>query len=484
MLAHYLLGRCYDDMGEAPAALQEFHNAADAVDTTAINCNYQVLSRVHSQLAALLTNQELPYNALSELGKVDYYSRLCKDTFTILVNRERMAIAYEELGISDSVISIRENVAAEFKRKGLKQDAAITLAPTIDNLIEKGRLQKAKSYMDFFENQSGFFHGDKIKEGLEIYYYSKGLYYLQTSRLDSARIYFYRLLDAAKHPRQLESAYKGLSLLFQVTGKIDSSAIYARKALEMNDSTYRLKSTSYFQRMQSMYNYSRHKLIAAKERSLRQHISITFYQYAVISIIIFIVFALIIWKLRRNVINQRRIKDEIESKYTQLMEDIDNKKLLEESQSANKELIIQRMNVRIDELKDTIVRLEKSIKGTSIQKKDVKPIIDPTINAFKKKIISHPHDINKSDWNDVVSIIKDNLPDFYQTVYYCNPNLKTEEIEMCILIRLGVPLKSIATYLNISMQLLSVSRKRLLKKIFNIDNGGAKNTDVMLLSLN
>ena len=24
MLAHYLLGRCYDDMGEAPAALQEF----------------------------------------------------------------------------------------------------------------------------------------------------------------------------------------------------------------------------------------------------------------------------------------------------------------------------------------------------------------------------------------------------------------------------------------------------------------------------
>jgi hypothetical protein len=166
------------------------------------------------------------------------------------------------------------------------------------------------------------------------------------------------------------------------------------------------------------------------------------------------------------------------------MEDIDNKKLLEESQSANKELIIQRMNVRIGELKDTIVRLEKSIKGTSIQKKDVKPIIDPTINAFKKKIISQPRDINKSDWNDVENIIKDNLPDFYQKVYNCNPDLKTEEIEMCILLRVGVPLKSIATYLNISMQLLSVSRKRLLKKIFNIDNGGAKNTDEMLLSLN
>ena len=49
MLAHYLLGRCYDDMGEAPAALQEFHNAADAADTTSVDCDYHQLSLVHSQ---------------------------------------------------------------------------------------------------------------------------------------------------------------------------------------------------------------------------------------------------------------------------------------------------------------------------------------------------------------------------------------------------------------------------------------------------
>ena len=30
MLAHYLLGRCYDDMGEAPAALEEFHVAINS----------------------------------------------------------------------------------------------------------------------------------------------------------------------------------------------------------------------------------------------------------------------------------------------------------------------------------------------------------------------------------------------------------------------------------------------------------------------
>ncbi|MBQ8463313.1 MAG: hypothetical protein IJ544_04265, partial [Prevotella sp.] len=33
MLAHYLLGRTYDDMGEAPAALSAFQDAADRADT-------------------------------------------------------------------------------------------------------------------------------------------------------------------------------------------------------------------------------------------------------------------------------------------------------------------------------------------------------------------------------------------------------------------------------------------------------------------
>ena len=49
MLAHYLLGRCYDDMGEAPAALEEFHNAENAADTTDIQLDYKVLARIHGQ---------------------------------------------------------------------------------------------------------------------------------------------------------------------------------------------------------------------------------------------------------------------------------------------------------------------------------------------------------------------------------------------------------------------------------------------------
>ena len=57
MLAHYLLARTYTDMGEAPQALDEYHTAADCADTTAADCDYKVLARVHAQTVASLYSQ-------------------------------------------------------------------------------------------------------------------------------------------------------------------------------------------------------------------------------------------------------------------------------------------------------------------------------------------------------------------------------------------------------------------------------------------
>ena len=54
MEAYYLLGCVYRDLGEAPNALSVFHDAVDFADTTDIDCDYALLSRVHAQMADLL----------------------------------------------------------------------------------------------------------------------------------------------------------------------------------------------------------------------------------------------------------------------------------------------------------------------------------------------------------------------------------------------------------------------------------------------
>lgn len=51
--AYYLLGCAYRDAGEAPNALEAFHDAADRADTTSADCDYGLLMRVHAQSAEL-----------------------------------------------------------------------------------------------------------------------------------------------------------------------------------------------------------------------------------------------------------------------------------------------------------------------------------------------------------------------------------------------------------------------------------------------
>jgi hypothetical protein len=53
MAAHYMLGRAYSDMGEAPHALQCFLDAVACADTTSLECDFKTLFRVYGQIAKI-----------------------------------------------------------------------------------------------------------------------------------------------------------------------------------------------------------------------------------------------------------------------------------------------------------------------------------------------------------------------------------------------------------------------------------------------
>ena len=73
MRAHYILGRTYADMGEAPAALNAYLDAADCADTTGIDCDYHTLSRVYGQMADVFYWQNLMDDYLNACDKsADY----------------------------------------------------------------------------------------------------------------------------------------------------------------------------------------------------------------------------------------------------------------------------------------------------------------------------------------------------------------------------------------------------------------------------
>ena len=135
VLAHYLLGRAYYEHGEAPMALQCYHEAINCADTTAQDCDYAQLARIYGQMAQIFYHQGL-YRQQLEFGRQSMkYAWQGKDTLAALMCHEQQCFAYKGLGLIDSAIFITEDVARLYKEYGYPTDAAITLGTIVRDLI-------------------------------------------------------------------------------------------------------------------------------------------------------------------------------------------------------------------------------------------------------------------------------------------------------------------------------------------------------------
>lgn len=154
MRAYYLLGCAYMDMGEAPLALESYQNANDCADTTKTDCNYLCLMKIHSQMAELFYQQLLPCEMIEELYLQYKYALRVGNIYSAINSVERKAGAYELLDMPDSFIIIREKAFQLYKKHGYKKEAALSVGPLIDKLVDEGRLAEAKQYIDIFEKET------------------------------------------------------------------------------------------------------------------------------------------------------------------------------------------------------------------------------------------------------------------------------------------------------------------------------------------
>lgn len=178
MLAHYLLGRAYYDLHEAPMALHSFQEAAEKADTTASDCDYRQLSRVYGQIGKLFYHQNLLTQSLLCDDMSIKYAFKGNDTLNAILSMIGQTVTYEDLHQTDSAIYIGELASNLAIKYGYKEISAAIFGGIIDLLIDKGDLIKAKRYMDRYERESGYFDSDhNIERGRETYYYTKGHYF-------------------------------------------------------------------------------------------------------------------------------------------------------------------------------------------------------------------------------------------------------------------------------------------------------------------
>lgn len=156
MLAHYLLGRAYQDMGDYLATQTSFSRAVAAADTSDADCDFNQLSIIYGQLGGLCLTLRLPDEALKAYYWAEHYATQLHDTLRILnvwANKTNAYICQDRI---QEALELKERTADILQRMGYRSEAARTRGLCTNWLTEQGELEKTKAYLDDYEQTSPF----------------------------------------------------------------------------------------------------------------------------------------------------------------------------------------------------------------------------------------------------------------------------------------------------------------------------------------
>ena len=474
ILAHYLLGLAYYDHGEAPMALQCYQDAADCADTTAADCDYAQLCRVYAQMAQVFYEQGLYREQLVFQRLSSKYAWIGKDTLAALMSNEQEVYAYRMLGKLDSVIYICQYVSNLYRKYGYNSYAARALVSGMRTLISNKEYTKVKNYIDIYDKESGCFESDgNIEPGREIYYNIKGLYYFGIGKLDSARYFFQKEINKGKDFNNQNAAAKGLALLYQKQHLSDSSTKYAIYAYTMLDSLYTQRSTKEVERMQAMYDYTRHQDIAHQEQKKANQRTVIIWICVGIIIVGCLITTIVVRELTRK-------KKTAEQKYLQSQSAIELAQSdiakLRKNEETNSELISE---------KEQIIREQETImKALLLRDTGSQSIVDRRFKAtviykkFEQLSIVGQKPTNV-EWEQMKEQIFKYYPEFKDFMSKHEHQLNDKEYKTCLLIRMDFKPKMVSHMLEVDPSYISNIRAEMLQKLFNL-SGNSKAFDKML----
>ncbi len=418
MIAHSLLGRALSDMGETPEAMRCCQDAIACADTTSIDCDWWNLSRICLQLADECYVSYLPMEMKEALILSRSSANHAKDTITSTIAYSRLSEVYELLEMRDSAAIVIRDAARLFKNYGRDDWASQTLSLLIEDEVEKGNLEEAQRIVDYYEGSSGFFDDNhEIEAGREIYYYSKGIFYLGKGRADSAEYVFRKLLYRAKDINATHAAHLGLRKKFLLTGPKDSLVKYAILSEASNDSLFIEKYNANEQLMHKRYNYSRlleneQKLLISSEKKDK--------------LLLTLVFAFII----ANVVSLALYQNRMRKRKTELGHlSSERMAAIHKYEQLKQELLMieHDRDAVIEDKKKEIAKLSAQIAGYKVrfdnmpdEKCEAAMQNDNIVLLFREK--AKPKRGNSlptsSDWSLLKALLQENIPHFYNQVVH------------------------------------------------------------------
>ncbi len=461
MLAYYYLGRVNSDLQDALQAQEYYLKALEIGDDSK---DYHLLARIYNNLGTLYSYQGIYEMALPMHQKALHFleQESKRDTVNISYVLRNTARIFTLMNLEDSAII--------YHNKALKYSIPYNISSILVDLgnifIIKGDYDKAKNYLDQAQNLT------TIPKTLCPIYLSKGELFTAINQIDSAKFY---LTKCSQSPNIYTQA-GGLHHLAQVAlieNNLSDYVKYTEAYSILRDS---ITNRSHFENIriaQSMFNYqciAKEKDIFEKKATQRM---ILIYQ---VIIIFSITIAIFIFIFKREKIKKKQLTDLKEEQYKRSQQYIeDNEKqisqLTEMFHTKQKEmsevekqlyearkLMLEMENRQIFEKQGTIQLLEKDFHNSALY-----------IRIHREDDIQ----LSPSEWEELHQLIDATYPDFTNQLIKLYTQISIEEIHICYLVKMQLPIKKIAFIMHITSSGVSQCRRRLYKKF----TGEPQNTE-------
>ena len=482
--AHYILGRTYADMGEAPADLNAYLDAADCADTTAADCDYHTLSRVYGQMADVFYWQNLMEDFIDACDKSIAYAWKDKDTSQALNVEAHKIGAYIRLEQHDKVITAFDTVYDKLLNTcGVETAAKYCILP-VYALLEKGYWEKAKTYIDHYKTESNYFDSaGNVEKGREVFYYYKGRYFLAIQQYDSAEYYFRKELRNGTDAMNQNMGSLGLSRLFMKVHRPDSAAKYALYSYEMNDSVYAQMATKEVEQAKASYNYQRNKELAVKEKQRAEHSRFLLLLLSALSVAVVLVLLLAfsVYRKRKQaqLFRYQRDLEHLERAQTELMEKYSSEAI----QSERQESEIAVLKKEIEEYQVRIVEYQQKLMAKDIAKLEERLCTAPIVKHLKELAATNPYQpATSKDMKLLRQLLNAEIPQFYSTLNTPAYTLRPIEYDISLLIRCHFTPSEIYRLTGTTDAYVSKMRKTLLSKVFGI-TGTPKQYDSKVMAI-
>ena len=364
-------------------------------------------------------------------------------------------------------MAVIDEVAQKYLELGYPSDAAITLGICIEPLINKGDFLQAHDYMEIYESLSGRFDSlGNIESGREIYYRTKGLYYLYTNVLDSAEYFFRKELYDGKDFNNQNSAAEGLAFLYQKRHCPDSAAKYAVYAYNMLDSLYAQRTTKEVERIQAMYDYTRYQEVARQESEnaalANRKLLISFLVFLAVLLIaswLYIARKKVIENLQKTVAELETIKKE-------------NYKL-KCNVTANQHQITENEK-RIRQLENKLGRYGKLVYfGSDKTENNLKLSMNYQLLKDRR---GKEYKLNEAEWDVVRNLVDEYIPGCYDFIV-ANLPVDSLKYKICLLLRLHFINKEIGPMIGYTDSYSSKLSSEIYKELYGKEGGSKELTN-------